>query len=55
MPRKKMPNLEMKYLSPRLGQRLAGMLRAPITYVEAPSGYGKTTAVHEMLFSRLPQ
>ena len=37
------------YYSPRLLKKLEGVLSAPVTVIEAPSGYGKTTAVRDYL------
>ncbi len=42
------------YYSQRLLQKLRGILTAPVTVVEAPSGYGKTTAVRDYLQADLP-
>lgn len=47
MPRRKKMNLRVKYYSTRLQDKLSEMLEARTTYIEAPSGYGKTTAVSE--------
>lgn len=41
------------YYSPRLLKKLAGILSAPVTVLEAPSGYGKTTAVRDYLKNKL--
>ncbi|MDD4347161.1 MAG: hypothetical protein PHZ11_09855 [Desulfitobacteriaceae bacterium] len=43
------------YYSPRLIKKLEGILTAPVTVVEAPSGYGKTTAVRDYLRDNLPE
>lgn len=43
------------YFSQRLLQKLRGILAAPVTVVEAPSGYGKTTAVRDYLQANLPK
>jgi len=43
------------YYSPRLLKKLGGILTAPVTVVEAPSGYGKTTAVRDYLMDNLPK
>ena len=37
------------YFSPRITAALNGILDYPLTVVEAPMGYGKTTAVREFL------
>ena len=39
------------YFSPRIQKQLALIPRYPLTVVEAPSGFGKTTAVREYLAS----
>lgn len=43
------------YYSPRLLKKLGGMLTTPVTVVEAPFGYGKTTAVRDYLRDNLPE
>lgn len=43
------------YFSQRLLHKLGGILVAPVTVVEAPSGYGKTTAVRDYLTDNLPE
>lgn len=43
------------YFSPWLLKKLGGILTAPVTVVEAPSGYGKTTAVRDYLMDNLPK
>ena len=43
------------YYSPRLRKKLEGILSVPVTVVEAPSGYGKTTAVRDYLKDNLPK
>lgn len=43
------------YYSPKLLKKLEGILIAPVTVVEAPSGYGKTTAVRDYLKGVLPK
>jgi len=43
------------YYSPRLLKKLKGILSAPVTVIEAPSGYGKTTAVKDYLMDNLPE
>lgn len=45
----------MHYYSPRLLKKLGDILIAPVTVVEAPSGYGKTTAVRDYLTNSLPK
>lgn len=42
------------YFSDRLRRQLAEIPRYPLTIVEAPSGFGKTTAVREYLRENLP-
>ncbi len=49
MPRRKKPNYRIQYFSARLTQKLREMHTARTVYIEAPSGYGKTTAVHAFL------
>ncbi len=46
---------EVHYFSDPLKRKLGEMLTAPATVVEAPSGYGKTTAVRDLLESSLDQ
>ena len=47
---------EEKFFFPReLISRLDGIFDYPLTFVEAPSGFGKTTAVKEYLRDRLPE
>jgi len=43
------------YYSSKLLEKLEGVLAAPVTVVEAPSGYGKTTAVRDYLKATLPK
>ncbi|HBV99408.1 MAG: hypothetical protein JL50_13255 [Peptococcaceae bacterium BICA1-7] len=43
------------YYSPRLLKKLGDILSAPVTVIEAPSGYGKTTAVRDYLMDNLPK
>ncbi|NLJ77580.1 MAG: hypothetical protein GX325_10055 [Peptococcaceae bacterium] len=45
---------KVRYFSPRLRKKLEGVLKAPVTVVEAPSGYGKTTALRGYLKDNLP-
>ena len=40
---------ELHYYSDRLKQKLSEMISSPVTLVEAPSGYGKTTAIRDFL------
>ena len=40
---------EKIYISNRLNNRLKTMLEAPLTIVEAPTGYGKSTVIKEFL------
>ncbi len=44
-----------QYYSPKLLEKLKGILFAPVTVVEAPAGYGKTTAVRGYLEHNLPK
>jgi len=46
---------EPHYYSDRLRLKLNKIRSSPVTVVEAPSGYGKTTAVRDYLESGLPQ
>lgn len=46
--------VELHYFSDSLKQKLRNMLYAPATVVEAPSGYGKTTAVRDFFEAELP-
>lgn len=46
---------ETKYYSPRLLSALAGMSGYPLTLLEAPSGFGKTTALQHFLTRRISQ
>lgn len=45
---------ELHYYSDRLRRKLDGLRFAPATVVEAPSGYGKTTAIRDFLTAALP-
>ena len=45
----------LHYYSFRLRKKLEGILTAPVTVVEAPSGYGKSTAVRDYLMESLPE
>lgn len=55
MERRKSSRAEPHYYSNRLKHKLAEMRFAPATVVEAPSGYGKTTAIRDYLEGKLPQ
>lgn len=44
---------ELYYFPKQLRRRLAGVERYPLTIVEAPSGFGKTTAVREYLMENM--
>ncbi len=46
---------ELHYYSDRLKRKLEVMRFVPATVVEAPSGYGKTTAIRDFLQNSLPQ
>ncbi|NLL76349.1 MAG: AAA family ATPase [Clostridiales bacterium] len=46
---KKNINVELYYFSKQLRNRISGIRKYPLTLVEAPSGFGKTTAVREYL------
>lgn len=46
---------EPHYYSERLKQKLNMLCYAPATVVEAPSGYGKTTAIRDFLETGIPQ
>ena len=46
---------EPHYYSDRLKRKLDKMRFIPVTVVEAPSGYGKTTAIRDYLETELPQ
>lgn len=43
------PKVNALYFTQKLNMSLAGILNCPFTIVEAPMGYGKTTAVREFL------
>jgi len=43
------------YYSPRLLKKLECIITAQVTVVEAPSGFGKTTAVRDYLMDKLPK
>lgn len=46
---------ELHYYSDQLKRKLEQMRFAPATVVEAPSGYGKTTAIRDFMQNSLPQ
>jgi LuxR family maltose regulon positive regulatory protein len=46
---------ELHYYSDQLKRKLEQMRLTPVTIVEAPSGYGKTTAIRDFLQNSLPQ
>ncbi len=46
---------DIHYYSERLKYKLNNLLSSPAVIVEAPSGYGKTTAVRDYLENSLPQ
>lgn len=54
MERQRAPS-EPHYYSDRLRQKLDGLAAASSAIVEAPSGYGKTTALRDYLVENLPQ
>ncbi|GAB6179672.1 hypothetical protein JCM14036_09910 [Desulfotomaculum defluvii] len=54
MSEKKAFQSSIHYYSPRLLKKLKDILSVPVTVVEAPSGYGKTTAVKDFLMNNLP-
>ena len=54
MPRTKQINPKIKYYPPRLMERLEYIKDFPLTLVEAPSGFGKTTILEHFLDTRLP-
>ncbi|WP_054697774.1 hypothetical protein [Syntrophomonas palmitatica] len=45
----------LHYYSFRLRKKLEGILTAPVTVVEAPSGFGKSTAVRDYIMESLPE
>ena len=55
MPRTKPINPKVKYYPPRLLKQLEYMKDYPLTLVEAPSGFGKTTVLEYFFDTRLPQ
>ncbi|MDX9871064.1 MAG: LuxR C-terminal-related transcriptional regulator [Clostridia bacterium] len=46
---------DLHYYSDRLRRKLAELRFSPAAIVEAPSGYGKTTAIRDFLDDQLPQ
>lgn len=46
---------EKYYFSDKLKEQLGQISQYPLTIIEAPSGFGKTTAVREYLRNQLPQ
>ncbi len=55
MERRKDGRIEPHYYSDRLKRKLHRLRFTPVTIVEAPSGYGKTTAIQGYLEANLPQ
>jgi LuxR family maltose regulon positive regulatory protein len=55
MKHRKSRTTEIHYYSDRLKQKLSQLRFAPATVVEAPSGYGKTTAIRDVLKHGIPQ
>jgi LuxR family maltose regulon positive regulatory protein len=53
--RKKSNRTDVYYFPDRLKKQLAQIPTHPVTLVEAPSGFGKTTAVREYLKYNLPE
>jgi LuxR family transcriptional regulator, maltose regulon positive regulatory protein len=51
MPKQKFYNIGAIYFSDKLRREMSQLLNFPCTLVEAPMGYGKTTAVREYLKS----
>ena len=49
MSKSKPYNTKNLYFSERLSDTMNGILDHPLTIIEAPMGYGKTTAVREYL------
>ena len=47
MPRSKTLNTQRLYFTERLTRAMGDLMEYPLTIVEAPMGYGKTTAVRE--------
>ena len=55
MPRTRQIDPKVKYYPPRLMERLEYSKHYPMTLVEAPSGFGKTTILEHFLTTRLPE
>ena len=55
MKHRKSRTTDIHYYSDRLKQKLSQLRFAPATVVEAPSGYGKTTAIRDVLKHGIPQ
>jgi LuxR family maltose regulon positive regulatory protein len=55
MPLKRQKRKPLFYFSSRLKKQLSHILNDPVTIIEAPSGFGKTTAVREYLKQELPE
>lgn len=55
MPRIKPINPRIKYYPPRLMEQLEYIKSYPLTLVETPSGFGKTTILEHFFDSRLPK
>ncbi|HPA54061.1 MAG TPA: LuxR C-terminal-related transcriptional regulator [Bacillota bacterium] len=55
MGRSRISRGELHYFSDSLKQKLKDILHALVTVVEAPSGYGKTTAIRDFLKAELSQ
>lgn len=49
MPKVRQYNTKSLYFSTRITQAMQGFFDRPLTFVDAPMGYGKTTAVREFL------
>ena len=47
MPRSRQINTQSLYFTERLTWAMGDIMKHPLTVVEAPMGYGKTTAVRE--------
>ena len=52
---KKCDRTELRYYSKRLKRKLDELRFVPTTIVEAPSGYGKTTAIKDYLETEISQ
>lgn len=55
MEHKKTGTADIHYYSERLKRKLSNLLTSHAVIIEAPSGYGKTTAVRDYLEDKLPQ